>query len=138
MGNLTQRQIEVAVGWWCSLLNGAQAFSALRPEERNDRENESTALAEIKATVASGDGIDALRLTLFREKLSAILASNEFRPEHDLLHVDYSPEWFLAQALEAAGIPVGTTTLPWKTSMMFRDGGVVASRGEGSPVETLL
>lgn len=135
---LTQQQIEVAVKWWCDILRGPKKFSGLSDEERRSGQNRSYEMAEMMATLTAVENRPQDdKVAKFGEKLAELLANIGFWHGSGI-GVDYNPDATLRAALDAAGIRIGMTTLPWKTSMSFYNGGVEVHCGYGAPVEKLL
>lgn len=130
---LSERQIEAAVEWWAGKLR-KPSFSALTPEERSRPANRHLAAAEVVAA-KGGPQITEEQVERFRDALRDRLTG--WDPLYDV-STDYHPDRTLAAALAAAGIPDDMMTLPWKTRMWFRDGGVQAAEGYGARAEELL
>ena len=53
------------------------------------------------------------------------------------LGVDYDPCFELRNAADTVGLELGSTTLPWKTSMWIDDGVIKIRCGYGGLIETL-
>lgn len=51
--------------------------------------------------------------------------------------VDYHPDGLLQEAADRAGLPLGMTTLPWKTTMWIDEKEVSVRCGYGADVEVL-
>lgn len=63
-----------------------------------------------KAVLASDVSID-----VFEAKLSELIEQKQPR----FVDVDYHPDLLLSEAAESAGLDLGMTRLPWKTTMMI-------------------
>lgn len=137
MGTISQRQIQVAVAWWMNALR-SPTFKTLGDEERGNTSSAAMELAEAMAGMrAAGRALTEDAIRRFGEKLAESIGRDGFGG-YPVLSVDYGPCAELAEALEAAGIRSRVDTLPWKTSMRFRDGGVTVCCGYRAPTETLL
>lgn len=138
---LTETQIEVAVDWWAKALVNPK-FDTLG-KTRGDPQADPKGAAAMSELMAADLHTNPSKeaIAQFREALRTHLQGiAEEAPDRmfGYLGVDYWPEQPLADALTAAGIEVKQTTLPWKTSMQFVDGGVKVSSGYGADWETLL
>jgi hypothetical protein len=122
----------VAVEWWKEKLRRPK-FQTLPRSGRRSEEDKPAAFAEAMAVMAHSP-VSEEQIGSFGEALALLLENTQ----DPYLGVDYHPCLELAEALERAGIESGITTLPWKTSMWFRDGGVSAKCGYGEPAEELL
>ena len=126
---LTAKQIEVAVQWWGERLKV--------PTFDMGADSRGSMMAEMMATVYhKSESEDTV--TMFKQALAKELKRTKERVEWLCVGVDYWPGKILSDALEAAGVEVGMTQLPWKTQMWFQDGGVQVSLGYGGERQKLL
>ena len=51
--------------------------------------------------------------------------------------VDYHPDMLLQEAADKAGLPLGMTSLPWKTTMWIKDDKISVSCGYGAEIVVL-
>lgn len=130
---ITQQQAKVAAQWWGERVK-APTFNALSDEERRDPVNKGMLIAQMMA--------EMMPRTTTTEQVADFVARLEkalLQDEHlYCVGVDYGPDRILNDAAEAAGINTRLEAFPWKTQMLFRDGGVQVSLGYCGPIEELL
>ena len=128
----TDQLAHTAARWWADLLARPTAHRTLSDAERADPANGPVEMAEMLADLTQPTYDDAAVEAFYRALRQRLVTAIE-RPYGVELHVDYSPEGLLADALDeavqAGGILSG---LPWKTSMYIRDGRIRANIGYGS------
>ena len=130
---LTDAQVDAAVDWWAKALCQPK-FDTLG-ETRHDPKADPKGAVSMAELMASSlhQAPSEEQMSAFRDALREQLLSGD-----TYLSVDYWPSAALGNALEAAGIEVKMSSLPWKTHMNFDRGGVTVSCGYGAPWETLL
>lgn len=112
-----------AASWWADFLRGTA------PLDNGDRTPAgvrtdilAAILQEVEKSKSHAD--DAGK---FEDELARLL---EKKSEKWLsFGVDYSPDYILSEAAEAAGVDLGMTRLPWKTVMMIDDGKITYRLG---------
>ncbi len=130
---LTDVQINAAVEWWGKALEDPK-FQTIRPDDTSEG-SRPAGMAELMASAAhKKPGEDNIRK--FKEALREKLLGPDGGAVR--LSVDYGPCRDLAECLEATDNSQGISSLPWKTSMHFRDGGVQVSCGYGEPYLELV
>ena len=128
---LTEMQIDAANEWWGKAYKNPR-FQTLRPGDTS-KGSQPAAMAELMAA-AGRQTPDNDSIAKFKEALRVKLQSND----EIMLSVDYNPSRDLGECLEKAGGIQGTTALPWKSTMLFENGGVQVSCGYGEPYVELL
>ncbi len=113
-------QIQKAVDWWVEVIRS--------PKHDNGDENLHGGFA--RAVVSLGvQKVTDEEIEIFRRELSNLLLIHEQAKWG--LHVDYSPDIILAEALRRANI--SEFNVPWKTNMNFYpNGSVKVSYGYGA------
>lgn len=130
---LTEVQIETAVEWWGKALDNPK-FQTVRPDDASEGSRPAV-LAQIMASM-SHSSPDNGKIEKFKAALRKKLTG---QPEEGYwLNVDYGPCAVLSECLEEADAGGGISSLPWKTSMRFRDEGVQVSCGYGEPSVELI
>lgn len=137
METLTERQIEVATRWWADALNEGH-FD-------NGERGLANAFAGAMTSILHGRaGITPETTAAFARELGAILraGSMEYQGRQfqtcGMISTDYHPDIFLGTALARADITDNKATLPWKTVMWFKDGGVQVAAGYGARAQWIL
>ena len=124
---LTKQQIEKAVSWWGEVLKN--------PKYDNGDDSEAgivnSALAYNWRTEPSNKDIKK-----FKSNLTKILEEDRCSLHSFALTCDYHPCKDLLEATKGTRLNEGN--FPWKTEMIFREGGkVLVSYGYGSPWKEL-
>jgi len=121
---ITEKQAKAAAKWWADQLRG------VAPLDNGDASETGTMtyvlaamLQDVEKAKQDGAGIDR-----FEAELAGIIMTQQPRQ----IGVDYHPDYCLAQAAAAAGLPLGMSTLPWKTQMIFEGDAVKVACGYGA------
>ncbi len=119
-----------AAKWWADhMRQGFIPDNGARDERNVKAQGLALMLQQAKSRTADG-------VQLFEDKLASIFESAT--PEtYQLAYVDYNPCHVLTDAAKQVGINLGMASLPWKTSMTYRDGRVYVKAGYGAPLEEL-
>ena len=88
-------------------------------------------LQSVEKAKQTTDQIDA-----FERELANVIEQQDDQ-YYVSVSVDYHPDRILQCAAQKAGINLGMTTLPWKTSMSIKQDVVMVSCGYGAPTVTL-
>lgn len=133
MFKLTDEQIEKAAQWWADRVC-APTFSGLSNEERRDPRSRGYQVGEIMAAMLTKPVATDER-ERFVAALKEELQAEDYNP-HFGLNVDYHPCSTLQNAAKKASIPL--ENFPWKTYLVFGEGGIVkAASGYGTTLMEL-
>lgn len=135
---LTDEQIKIASEWWAGKL-GAPGWNTAGFDMNDSKQAFQamfidTARHDMKSTFT-----DEQRAQ-FAGALAKELASEKGDSSYfgHALRVDYHPEGALDIALTACGISELQAAFPYKTTMLFNDGGVQVKEGYGAQFVELL
>lgn len=121
---MKEQTAQRAAKWWADQLRGP---AKLDNGDRSEKGAMTAVLAMMLQDVERSR-IDTDKISIFESELAKILQErNPFS-----FGVDYHPDHILSDAAVAAGIDLGMSTLPWKTSMKFNDDDVRVSCGYGA------
>jgi hypothetical protein len=118
--------IRKAVDWWADKLIACKN-SGLSSEERSDPANRGYQMAEALMALTKPK-VSQEQIDKFKNELTRVLEN--YKP-HSLM-VDYNPDGWLTQSLEAAGISSDMGVLPIKTRMHIEADKVEVSYGYGA------
>jgi len=130
---------KIAATWWSNALKTPK-FSALSNEERHDSNSAPLAIAEAMAS-SHHCSPEESKVDIFKSSLCEII-ERELKSRDCgalVLSVDYSPDMYLSEALECAGIDCNrlNNVLPWKTVMWINDTDVSVKCGYGARPDIL-
>ncbi len=121
-----------AAKWWADhMRQGFIPDNGARDKSNVMAQGLALMLQEQEAKSRTADGVQ-----LFEDKLANIFEKATAQT-YLLASVDYNPCHVLADAAQQAGINIGMASLPWKTSMTYRDERVYVKAGYGAPLEEL-
>jgi hypothetical protein len=121
-----------AAKWWADhMRQGFLPDNGARDKSNVMAQGLALMLQEQEAKKRTAEGVQ-----LFEDKLTNIF-ENVTAQTYYLASVDYNPCRTLEEAAKQAGIHLGMASLPWKTSMTYRDEKVYLKAGYGAPFEEL-
>lgn len=131
-----QIQAATAAKWWADQLLAAQPHLATQMGAEPDSPMNSPMGAVMAVLAQAQDRADdPTKVEAFRAALEARILTSLERYPSLAFGVDYHPDRILSDAADDAGMPLGMTTLPWKTTMWVDDRGVRVSKGYGAASE---
>lgn len=126
---MNEQTAQKAAKWWADQLRGNAKLDNGDDSPQGGMVAAMAMLLQSKEkTRVSDEAIDK-----FEQELAKILIEKNTR----YLGVDYHPDHILSEAADRACLPLGMTTLPWKTSMYIDNDEVRVSCGYGAPSVTL-
>jgi hypothetical protein len=134
--NTPTREALTAASWWADQLLKAQAPLAeqMGAEDNSPMRSPMAAVASVFVQ-ASDRADDPAKVDAFRDALAQRITSEMGRVRYGVtVGVDYHPDRILAAAAHEADLPLGMTSLPWKTTMWVADGSVRVSKGYGADI----
>ena len=126
---MNEQLAKKAAKWWADQLRSG---AKLDHGDNSLTGNMTQALAYMSQD-AERQGQTTEQIDTFESALAEILLETEPK----FVGVDYHPDITLQQAADTAGLGLGMTTLPWKTSMHFKGEAVFVSCGYGAPSKEL-
>ncbi len=117
-----------AAKWWADhMRHGFIPDNGARDKSNIMAQGLAAMLQVQEAKMRTAEGVQT-----FEDKLAGIFENMPTQTYH-LASVDYGPCHVLDDAAKQAGINLGMASLPWKTSMTYRDGRVYVKPGYGAP-----
>lgn len=121
-----------AAKWWADQLRGGAKLDNGDKSETGAMTFMLAAMLQVQETAL----LDSIKIQKFEDCLSEILQETEAR-SYFSFGVDYHPDGILCDAAEKAGVSLGMTTLPWKTTMWINGDKVSVRCGYGAETVNL-
>lgn len=126
---MKQETANKAAKWWADQLRGHAKL--------DNGDNSETGFFGMALGMILQEREKSKQSTEQMDKFEKELADALIRDNTSCFGVDYHPDYILELAAENAGLPLGMTTLPWKTTMWIDGDKVTVRCGYGAEAVTL-